>query len=103
MKGTAFIGGHANSRCEDFSEKNLIVVKRSASFLAGKQQFGAAEGVFEEHGDGHRADAAGDGGDVGGFLTCDLEIDVAYGFFGSIGRGDAVDADVDDDGAFANV
>ncbi len=65
-------------------------------------EFGGAEGVSEEHGDGHGADAAGDGGDAGGDFGDFFEVDVADGFFGDLAEGvgdsDAVDADVDDDG-----
>src|SRR6267142_4763526 len=103
MKGTAFIGGHTNVARRDPSAQNLIVQKRSASFLAGKQQFGAAESVFQEHGNGHRADSAGDGCDPASAFFVGLEIDVADGFFGAVGGGDAVDADVDDDCAFSHV
>ncbi len=70
-------------------------------------EFGGAEGVSEEHGDGHGADAAGDGGDVGGDFGDCVEVDVADGFFGDapegVGDADAVEADVDDDGAGLDV
>src|SRR4051794_38623641 len=62
-----------------------------------EEDFGAAEGVFEEHGDGHGADAAGDRGDEAGFLLHRVEVDVAYGLLGAVGGSDAVDANVDHD------
>ena len=72
-------------------------------FFEAVDEFGGAEGVAEEHSDGHGADAAGDGGDVRGFLFDGVEVDVAYGFAGAIGLLEAVDADVDDDDAFTDV
>jgi len=61
-------------------------------------------GVEEEHGDGHGADAAGDGGDEGGFFFDVFEIDVALeavaDFFGGVF--DAIDAYVDNDSAGFN-
>jgi len=82
---------------------NKPVIGVGESFSAREEQIGAAEGVFEEHGDGHGTDAAGDRGDPGGFAFGGLEIDVADGFFCAIGRCDTVNADVDDDRAFADV
>ena len=64
----------------------------------------ARDGVRHEHGDGHRADAAGDGGD-GAALRGDFgEGDVADEpvAFRRGGIVHAVDADVDDDGAVAS-
>ena len=60
--------------------------------------------VVEEHGDGHGADAAGDGGDEGGHLAHAVEVDVPDEALalGAVGVRDAVDADVDDDGAWAD-
>ena len=69
-------------------------------FFEAVDEFGGAEGVAEEHGDGHGADAAGDGGDPTGDFGDFIEVDVADGFFGDFAEGvgdfDAVDADVDD-------
>jgi len=59
------------------------------------------DGVLHQHGDGHRADAAGHGRDLGNEGRNRREVNVTgeavSGFLGRIG--DAVDADVDDDGA----
>lgn len=63
--------------------------------------FGGLEGVAHEEGDGHGADAAWDGSDGGAFGGDFGEIHVA-GEAVAVFRGgvfDAVDADVDDDGA----
>jgi hypothetical protein len=63
-----------------------------------------SDGVEEEHGDGHGADAAGDGGDEGRFFFYVFEIDVANEpesrFFGGVI--DAINADIDNDGAGFN-
>src|SRR4051795_5762287 len=70
------------------------------------QQLRAAERIPQEHRDGDRADAAGDGGDPargpqpfadGG------EVDVADRLGGAVGLGDAVDADVEDDRALPHI
>ena len=63
------------------------------------------EGVLHEEGDGHGADAAGDGGDGAAFGGDFVESDVADEFVAFFGAGgfDAVDADIDDDGAFFDV
>ena len=63
------------------------------------------EGVLHEQGDGHGADAAGDGGDGAAFGGDFVEGDVADEFVAFFGAGcfDAVDADIDDDGAFFDV
>ncbi len=61
---------------------------------------GGFEGIGDEHGDGHGADAAGDWGD-GGAARGDVgEVDIADDAVAVFGGwvGDAVDADVDDDG-----
>jgi len=63
------------------------------------------EGVLHEEGDGHGADAAGDGGDGSAFGGDFVEGDVAdefVAFFGARGF-DAVDADIDNDSAFFDV
>lgn len=56
---------------------------------------------MEEHGDGHGAYAAGHGADEGCDLSDGVEVDIADGFGLEVwgGAGDAVDADVDDQGA----
>lgn len=56
----------------------------------------AEECVGEEHGDGHGADAAGYGSDVGGDFRDIVEVDVAGQ---RVRGGRAADADIDDDGA----
>jgi len=54
--------------------------------------------VFEQHGDGHRADPAGDRSDVGSDLRHLVEGDVPHGLQFAVGAWDAVNAHVDDDG-----
>ena len=60
------------------------------------------EGVLHEEGDGHGADAAGDGGDGAAFGGDFVEGDVADEFVAFFGAGgfDAIDADINDDSAF---
>ena len=62
---------------------------------------GGLEGVFHEHGDGHGADAAGNGSDgaaLGGYAgEIDIASEAVAGFFAGVF--DAVDADIDDDGS----
>src|SRR4051812_24454059 len=84
----------------------IISYLRSSASICGStssslfdQQLSAAEGVLQEHRDGHRPHAAGHGGEETGFGFDRLEVDVAYGFLGAVRPGDAVDADVDHDGA----
>lgn len=64
-------------------------------------EFEGAEGVVHEHGDGHGADAAGDGGHVAGFGGNGVVVGIADEAVapGSLGGFDAVDADVDNGGA----
>lgn len=63
------------------------------------------EGVLHEEGDGHGADAAWDGGDGAAFGGDFVEGDVTHQFVAFFGAGgfNAVDADVDDNGAFLDV
>ena len=58
----------------------------------GEGGVGGAEGVVHEHGDGHGADAARDGGDGGGAGLGAREVDVAAEFVIIA----TIDADVDD-------
>ena len=62
------------------------------------------EGIGDKHGDGHGADAAGDWGDGGAAWGDGGEVDIADDAVAVFGGwvGDAVDADVDDDGAVAD-
>jgi hypothetical protein len=62
------------------------------------------EGVDEEHGSGHGADAAGDGGDGAGDFFDGFEVDVSSEAVADALAGviDAVRADIDDDGAWAD-
>lgn len=65
-------------------------------------QFGRFDRVVQEHGNGHRADAAGNGGNKRGLFLDRLEIDVADKAKSLLLRRilDAVDAHIDDDDAF---
>ena len=62
---------------------------------------GGLNRVDHEHGDGHGADAAGDGSDDGSLLLHAVEVDVADEAIAALLRGvfDTVDADVDNRGA----
>ncbi len=72
--------------------------------FASDGQIGGFQGVSEEHGDGHRADASGDGSDGRDFFGYGIEVYVANEAIAALSFGsvDAVDADVDDDGALAD-
>ena len=63
---------------------------------------GGFEGVLQEAGDGHRTDAAGDGGDGTGDFDGFVIGDIADEFAFAVGAGDAVDTDVDNNGAGLN-
>ena len=60
-----------------------------------------AKGVVHEHGYGHGADSAGDGGHVAGDGAEGFEVDIANEAVAAWGLGvfNAVDADVDNGGA----
>ena len=63
--------------------------------LSVRRAFGAFQGIGQQHGDGHRTDAAGNRRDERRHFLGRLEIDVAA----QLAIGHAVDADVDDHGA----
>lgn len=54
--------------------------------------------VFQQHGDGHRADAFGNGRDRGAFIKTIVKINVAA----QLAVFQTVNADVNDNGAFFN-
>ena len=63
---------------------------------------GGFDDVEKEHGDSHGADTAGDGADPGGGAGCGdlIEVDIPHCSGRALRGLDAVDADVDDDGAW---
>ena len=77
------------------------VVAGTTKLLTLLGDSGGSGDVVEEHGDGHGADASGDGGDGGGDLLDGFEIYVSDESVASFSCGvvDSIDSDVDDGGA----
>ena len=76
-----FIGA---SRANDTGEVYTVLISSC-------RRFGRLDGVDQQHGAGHGADAAGDGGDPAGYLAHAGKVHVAAKFAGFV----AVHADVD--------
>ena len=63
---------------------------------------GGLDYVGKQDCDGHWTDAAGDGADEARDWSDAVKIDIADSFSATIGRDDAIDADIDDNGPWAD-